>query len=534
MSSKSTDIVDEILEIVFTHHTGGNILAFQPQLTVMKEDFTSEVNLASQIKPPEVRIEDIDATGVEEYSMKTPEKGSETLLTPTLEESIDDCSGRSPTLQSLVPGYVSSLAQFWAERCKAKEADWRDTLRELNPSWTCNDGDELTQLRETVIVQGQLIKELQGENMRLMEENERCVQLIKDKQVEIDSMEKLREEVVGQESCAHNDNNLKDEDSTSNNEVKKLKLMPTRGDRDAMILENVRLRQDLVEITKQWEVAEMKVSDLTSKLERFENIIQFLKSHTVPTENLVELRDENDILKDENDRYLSQVREVKGKVEILEKSLAELKSLVAICKCAKLDLIGDSEPLVVKIESNTSSKSSDLDMLIEENAKLKQEVVDLKKTNDDAQARVDELSNNLCNYEQVIEALKTQIVPVENIKEKMKSLDEDVAVLRRRLRSNSSSASTCCSSEESEGKKLFRTSTRKKRWIVPESVNVGDIVTPSRMIKMVDLSSSTNGSNEPSSSESDSNVKVESDSISRFGKHFPALTMSKKQECKQQ
>ena len=247
----------------------------------MKKDINYEVNLASQIVPPEVKIENIDATSVDEYGMKTSGNGSETLLTPTPKESIIDCSGRSPTLQSLVPGYVSSLAQFWADRCKAKDEDWRDTLRELNPSWTCNDGDELTQLRETVIVQGQLIKDLQGENMRLMEENERCFRLIKDNQVEMDAIVKeVRQEVVGQGGCALKEGNLKGEDVTKHNDVNKLKLMPTKEDRDAIILENVRLRQDLVGITEQWEGAEIKVSDLTSRLERFENIIQYLKTHS--------------------------------------------------------------------------------------------------------------------------------------------------------------------------------------------------------------------------------------------------------------
>jgi len=371
--------------------------------------------------------------------------------------------------------------------------------------------------------------------MRLMEENERCFRIIKDNQVEKDAIVKeVRQEVVGQGGCALKEGNLKGEDLTKNNDVNKLKLVPTKEDRDAIILENVRLRQDLVGITEQWEGAEIKVSDLTSRLERFENIIQYLKTHTVPAENLIELRDENAILKDENDRYLGQIHEVNNKVERLENSLAEMKSQVANCKCTKIDMIGDREPLVAAIESNAGSKSSDLETLIEENTNLKQELVELKKTNHDAEARLDELRNNVGNYEQVIEALKTQIVPVENIKEKMKALDEDVAILRRRLRSNSSSASTCCSLEESEGKKLFRTSTKKKRLVVPDSQNLRDIVTPSRMIEMVDLSSSINNSNEPITSESDSNVKADSDSISRFGKHFPALTMTKKHKCNHQ
>ena len=58
MNSESTEIVDDIMEIVINSHTGGDKITFQAEAPVTKNDINND-NLASQIVPPEVKIEDM-------------------------------------------------------------------------------------------------------------------------------------------------------------------------------------------------------------------------------------------------------------------------------------------------------------------------------------------------------------------------------------------------------------------------------------------------------------------------------------------
>ena len=145
--------------MVITSHSGGDAFAFQAGPPVTRKDITCEDHLNSLIELSEVKIDPTSADG----NVKTSGLVSESLLTPTLEESIIDCSEKSPTFQSLVPGNVSSLVQLWGDRCM------RETFRELNPSWRF-DGDEL--------------KEKQGEKMRLRREKQRYVGINVDNHVE--------------------------------------------------------------------------------------------------------------------------------------------------------------------------------------------------------------------------------------------------------------------------------------------------------------------------------------------------------------
>ena len=57
----------------------------------------------------------------------------------------------------------------------------------------------------------------------------------------------------------------------------------------------------------------------------------------------------------------------------------------------------------------------------------------LSKIIESAEINSLELEDELTNYEELVKDLKKQIVPMENIKLKMASLDEDVFVLKRRL-----------------------------------------------------------------------------------------------------
>merc|ERR1719268_37096 len=110
MSYESIEILDDILEMVITPHSCGDAFAFQNEPPVKRKNITCEVHLNSKTDLSGVKI---DPTSVDGNSIKTSKKESETLLTPTLEESIIDCTEKSPTLQSLVTGYVSSLSQLW-------------------------------------------------------------------------------------------------------------------------------------------------------------------------------------------------------------------------------------------------------------------------------------------------------------------------------------------------------------------------------------------------------------------------------------
>merc|ERR1712179_867123 len=93
------------------------------------------------------------------------------------------------------------------------------------------------------------------------------------------------------------------------------------------------------------------------------------------------------------------------------------------------------------------------------------------------------LEDELTNYEELVKDLKKQIVPMENIKQKMASLDDDVFVLKRRLQGSMRSKKKEHKSDnemEMNVLKHPKTSTKKRR-----ISSMGDqIMSPAKVMKI--------------------------------------------------
>merc|ERR1719470_756384 len=122
-----------------------------------------------------------------------------------------------------------------------------------------------------------------------------------------------------------------------------------------------------------------------------------------------------------------------------------------------------------------------MDAIIQENLDLEKELSEVHIKFGNVEEKNLKLQKELDEYEEIVRELRNQAVPVQNIKVKMASLDQDVLLLKRRLQSS-------VRSRKPERLTLpYCTSTKKRRW----SHNENDSASPAKMIKIADTSYST-------------------------------------------
>jgi len=280
----------------------------------------------------------------------------------------------SPSFRSLHPGHVSSISDFWENIWKiendygtnvfARGGRSRDHGVGNGVNLTIDDeGEELNRLKETVMIQCQLLKVAEQENDKL------------------------------------------------------------RGKIDSIELMNKKILKDLNEKS---EKRENLVIDLRAKLEEYEKDVS-----------------------DMNDKDLVK------KYKILE------------------------------LEDKLTESRFKLDVSRQENVSLKNQLKEVDSKLNHVEADHAKLKEKVSSYEEVVKDLKKQVVPMENIKLKMASLDEDVCVLKRRLQGSMRNKSTVKNSNTEEvvqGKLLmpYCTSTKKRR-VSPIDGQVGS---PAKIIKV--------------------------------------------------
>merc|ERR1719369_2034891 len=139
----------------------------------------------------------------------------------------------------------------------------------------------------------------------------------------------------------------------------------------------------------------------------------------------IELMNEK-ILKDLNQK--SEKRE--SLVTTLRSQLSESRD--EISDLVDKDLMKSSK--ILELEDKMVKNAYENDVLKLENLKLLNKTKELLSNVDLAEEKCSSLEKELVKYENVVKDLKQQAVPVENIKQKMASLDEDVTVLKKRLK----------------------------------------------------------------------------------------------------
>merc|ERR1719369_1356701 len=150
--------------------------------------------------------------------------------------------------------------------------------------------------------------------------------------------------------------------------------------------ENSKLKEKIVNIEL---MNEKILKDLNQKSEKRESLVTTLRSQL--TESRDEISDlvDNDLMK-------------KSKIQELEDKMVKNAYEKDVLKLENLKLLNKTKELVSNVE------------LVEE--------------------KCSSLKEDLVKYEDIIKDLKQQAVPVESIKQKMASLDEDVSVLKKRLK----------------------------------------------------------------------------------------------------
>merc|ERR1719158_692169 len=247
--------------------------------------------------------------------------------------------------------------------------------------------------------------------------------------------------------------------------------------------------------------------------------------------------DENRKLKDQivdtelmNSKILNDLN---AKSEKRETLVSDLRSKVGeyakeISGLKEKDLIKSYK--ILELEDKLVESATDSDILRLENLSLqnKLKVGDFSQLND-VKSKNAKLEDEIAEYEGLVQDLKKQIVPMENIKQKMASLDEDVVVLKRRLQGSMRSKTKVQKSSEDEiiGMQVlgpFSTSTKKRR------MSPIQVMSPAKVIKIADV---VEGAEKPT----DMKAEKEGPAPETVDARSRSLKMSRSkigQECKQQ
>jgi len=164
------------------------------------------------------------------------------------------------------------------------------------------------------------------------------------------------------------------------------------------------------------------------------------------------------ILRDLNrksERRENLVIDMRAKVGEYVKEIRELK---------EKDLLKTNK--LSELEDKLSENSPETNILRNENIYLKDKVKEVASQLCDVEFKNRKLEDELTNYEKLVKDLKKQIVPMENIKQKMASLDDDVFVLKRRLQGSMRSKKKEHKSDNAMEMNVLehpKTSTKKRR-----------------------------------------------------------------------
>jgi len=234
------------------------------------------------------------------------------------------------------------------------------------------------------------------------------------------------------------------------------------------------------------------------------------------------------------------LRDLNMKSETRENLVIDLRAKVGeyvkeIRELKEKDLIKSFK--ISELEDKLSKSSLETDVLRNENICLKDKVKETDAKLYDLELKNKKVEDELTKYEELVKDLRRQIVPMENIKQKMASLDEDVVVLKRRLHGSMRSKKKENQSDceiEMNALEPPHTSTMKRRISCMDE----QVMSPAKVIK---ISKTNEGVMDPSDEkveESDEYLRVPK-KIDPETEHVRMRSFKKSrskigQDCKQQ
>merc|ERR1719233_320627 len=191
------------------------------------------------------------------------------------------------------------------------------------------------------------------------------------------------------------------------------------------------------------------------------------------------------------------LRDLNMKSEARENLVIDLRARVGeyvkeIRELKEKDLIKSFK--ISELEDKLSKSSLETDVLRNENICLKDKVKETDAKLYDLELKNKKVEDELTKYEELVKDLKRQIVPMENIKQKMASLDEDVVVLKRRLHGSMRSKKKEHKSDNEMVMNVLKpphTSTMKRRLSCMDE----QVMSPAKVIK---ISKANEGFKDPS------------------------------------
>jgi len=227
-------------------------------------------------------------------SCAPPTSPSSTLF-PQPSQSLET----SPSFKSLNPGYVSSLAEFWANRWKVENNDFFKSGQECNQHGLENTTEddtsyqEVNHLKETIMIQCQLFRTTEGENLKLKEDIEKIESINEKILKDLNHKSEIRESLVANLRENLNECNLKiselvDQDLENLSKIVELekKLVDNVAEMDVVIQENLHLEQAISDINLKFENVKDVNLKLRRKLDEYEEIVTELRNQAAPVENI--------------------------------------------------------------------------------------------------------------------------------------------------------------------------------------------------------------------------------------------------------
>eukprot|EP00092_Neocalanus_flemingeri_P030854 GFUD01033508.1.p1 GENE.GFUD01033508.1~~GFUD01033508.1.p1 ORF type:complete len:460 (-),score=117.55 GFUD01033508.1:64-1443(-) len=193
----------------------------------------------------------------------------------------------SPSFRSLNSGYVSSLADFWANKWKKVDEDCSKDCQEEhgeglenNEQLAENNPEVLKEVKDTIMAQCDILRASEEENLKLKGDVKALV---------IQNEEILAYLDQKDESLAtHLRENLNEKVSKLLKELeeKNFKICELEEKLEMSVEEKNRLNQDLTETVLKFEDLKVKNGNLQTAYNEYEAIVKELRDQFVPNENL--------------------------------------------------------------------------------------------------------------------------------------------------------------------------------------------------------------------------------------------------------
>eukprot|EP00092_Neocalanus_flemingeri_P037526 GFUD01040861.1.p1 GENE.GFUD01040861.1~~GFUD01040861.1.p1 ORF type:complete len:445 (-),score=124.56 GFUD01040861.1:137-1471(-) len=209
----------------------------------------------------------------------------------------------SPSFRSLNPGYVSSLADFWANKWKMENDDSSEACREEhgqgleeNDNIVSEHKHEVKCLRETIMAQCELLRASQEENLKLKQDFK--ILELQNEDILADLNLKVERSLKKKESTAAQLENLNDgnekvsvllkDDKEKNCKISELKEKLERSveEKEFFVKEFRRLQQDLKGKNLKFEELKEKNGNFRTRFNEYEETVKDLRNQLVPVENL--------------------------------------------------------------------------------------------------------------------------------------------------------------------------------------------------------------------------------------------------------